>query len=185
LCDEEIQRYDAAPAKAHLRTDFLSQLRQKKGSIGPDSPHENLINHLGNNLYEPPCTFTFTHVLTLMLVLRSLISAINIHLNHTSLSPFSSACDSSSLSPQLAFIHNCRLACQANFFSRLAGSDTTGISLRACFYYVLKNSRVLAKLRDEISTFQASGQLSDPVTLEETLKMPYLYDYSDFMTGIS
>jgi cytochrome P450 len=60
-------------------------------------------------------------------------------------------------------------------FPSLAGSDTTGISLRACFYYVLRNPRVLAKLRDEISTFSGSGQLSDPVTLEETLKMPYLY----------
>ncbi|KAF1818617.1 putative P450 monooxygenase [Dissoconium aciculare CBS 342.82] len=106
LCDEEIERYDAAPAEAHLRTDFLSQLRQKKGPIGPDSQHENLVNHLGNNL--------------------------------------------------------------------LAGSDTTGISLRACFYYVHKNPPVLEKLRSEISEFAASGRLSEVATLEETLKMPYL-----------
>lgn len=50
ISDEEIVRYDNAPADAHVRTDFLSQLRQKKTPLGPFGPHEDLINHLSNNL---------------------------------------------------------------------------------------------------------------------------------------
>ena len=58
--------------------------------------------------------------------------------------------------------------------SSLAGSDTTAISLRACFYYLIKNPRTLAKLRGEIEAGVADGTLSDSVTLDESLKMPYL-----------
>ena len=72
----------------------------------------------------------------------------------------------------IAFIHLILLGFSHS--NRLAGSDTTAISLRACFYYTLKHPRVLAKLRDEIKTFEANGQLSKMPTLDETLKMPYL-----------
>jgi hypothetical protein len=40
---------------------------------------------------------------------------------------------------------------------------------------VHKNPSVLEKLRGEIGEFAASGRLSEVATLEETLKMPYLY----------
>jgi cytochrome P450 len=54
-----------------------------------------------------------------------------------------------------------------------AGSDTTGISLRAILYYIVKDPGVYAKLTDEINSFASTGQISDPVTFSESLKMPY------------
>lgn len=52
-----------------------------------------------------------------------------------------------------------------------AGSDTTAISLRALFYYLLKSSESMAKLLYEIDTFEG---LSNPVSWAEAKKMPYL-----------
>jgi cytochrome P450 len=54
-----------------------------------------------------------------------------------------------------------------------AGSDTTGISLRAILYYVITNPEVYVKLQDEINDFARRGEISDPVTYSESLKMPY------------
>lgn len=54
-----------------------------------------------------------------------------------------------------------------------AGSDTTGISLRAILYYVITNPGVYAKLMDEINHFAKEGLISDPVTFAESMKMPY------------
>jgi len=54
-----------------------------------------------------------------------------------------------------------------------AGSDTTGISLRAILYYIITNPEVYAKLQDEINDFARRGEISDPVTYSESLKMPY------------
>jgi cytochrome P450 len=54
-----------------------------------------------------------------------------------------------------------------------AGSDTTGISLRAILYYVITNPGVYAKLMDEINTFAREGKISDPVTFSESMRMPY------------
>ncbi|KAJ4154034.1 hypothetical protein LMH87_010498 [Akanthomyces muscarius] len=56
----------------------------------------------------------------------------------------------------------------------LAGSDTTGISLRAVFYYVIRDSRVSTKLVSEIDTADAKGKLSEFVTYNESLELPYL-----------
>jgi hypothetical protein len=58
--------------------------------------------------------------------------------------------------------------------SRLAGSDTTAISLRACFYYLIKTPRVMNKLRQQLEQQYNDGRISDPITLEESLQMPYL-----------
>lgn len=55
-----------------------------------------------------------------------------------------------------------------------AGSDTTATSLSGILYYLLKNSRVLTKLREEIDDFTARGQLSAHPTFKETQRMPYL-----------
>lgn len=55
-----------------------------------------------------------------------------------------------------------------------AGSDTTAISMRAIFYYLLKNPRCKARLVEELDNCKRSGRLSDPVKLQEVEQMPYL-----------
>lgn len=59
-----------------------------------------------------------------------------------------------------------------------AGSETTAISLSAVFYYLLKNPRALAKLREEIDEAGRRGMFSDLetglVTWTESQKLPYL-----------
>jgi cytochrome P450 len=57
---------------------------------------------------------------------------------------------------------------------RLAGSDTTTISLRACFYYLIRTPITLKRLREELREAHKAGKISDPITLEESLKLPYL-----------
>ncbi|KAF7187602.1 Pisatin demethylase [Pseudocercospora fuligena] len=52
----------------------------------------------------------------------------------------------------------------------VAGSDTTAITLCALIYHVHKDSRILAKLRKELD----DADLSSPVTLKQTLSLPYL-----------
>lgn len=56
----------------------------------------------------------------------------------------------------------------------LAGSDTTAISLRACFYYLIKTPGAYRKLVNEILSADKEGKLSDSITYEECLKLPYL-----------
>lgn len=56
----------------------------------------------------------------------------------------------------------------------LAGSDTTAISLRACFYYLMKTPAAYKKLIAEIDEADEKNQLSDFVTYEESLRLPYL-----------
>ena len=58
---------------------------------------------------------------------------------------------------------------------RLAGSDTTAISLRSVFYYVLKTPCVLERLLQELEKAERDGVISQHVTLAEGLKLPYLY----------
>ncbi|KAL7276059.1 hypothetical protein RUND412_000975 [Rhizina undulata] len=57
-----------------------------------------------------------------------------------------------------------------------AGSETTGISLDALTYHVLKHPSVYKKLQEEIDTLQSQGRLSDPPLFRETNQdaMPYL-----------
>ena len=56
----------------------------------------------------------------------------------------------------------------------LAGSDTTAIGLRSVFYFLIKNPRCYAKVMEEIDQADEKGQLSDHVSYEECLKLPYL-----------
>lgn len=62
----------------------------------------------------------------------------------------------------------------------LAGSDTTAIVLRACFYYLLKNPRCYTKLVAEIDEADASGRLSRFVSHDESLRLRYLYVTSSY-----
>lgn len=63
---------------------------------------------------------------------------------------------------------------QAAFVNIGAGSDTTSISLSSVIYGLCQNPTAAKKLQEEIDTFIAKGKLSDPVTFEETGRMPYL-----------
>ena len=55
----------------------------------------------------------------------------------------------------------------------MAGSDTTAITLRACFYYLMKNPTALAKCHAEIDA--ASASLSSPIQYAETKTyLPYV-----------
>ncbi|CVK95404.1 related to pisatin demethylase cytochrome P450 [Fusarium mangiferae] len=56
----------------------------------------------------------------------------------------------------------------------LAGSDTTGISLRAVFYYIIKDRRVYQKLQKEIDEAHQAGRLSPIITFSESLELDYL-----------
>lgn len=55
-----------------------------------------------------------------------------------------------------------------------AGSDTTGISMTAVIYYLMKNPHSLQKLRDEIDTAVMEGNLSNPATFQEGQRLSYL-----------
>ncbi|KAB5581285.1 cytochrome P450 [Coniochaeta sp. 2T2.1] len=55
-----------------------------------------------------------------------------------------------------------------------AGSDTTGISMTAILYFLMKHPHCLQKLRDEIDTATREGRLSTPVTFQEGQKLAYL-----------
>lgn len=62
----------------------------------------------------------------------------------------------------------------ANTKDRLAGSDTTAIAMRAIFYYLTKTPRVYKKFVDEILEADKAGKLSEYITYEESLRMPYV-----------
>jgi cytochrome P450 len=55
-----------------------------------------------------------------------------------------------------------------------AGSDTTGISLTAVIYFLMRNPDCLEKLRGEIERAAQEGNISDPVSFQEAQRLPYL-----------
>jgi cytochrome P450 len=55
-----------------------------------------------------------------------------------------------------------------------AGSDTTGITLTAVIYYLMRNPKCLQKLRQEIDTAEQEGRVSSPLTFKEGQQLPYL-----------
>ncbi|GAB7336785.1 hypothetical protein MBLNU13_g10871t2 [Cladosporium sp. NU13] len=55
-----------------------------------------------------------------------------------------------------------------------AGSDTTGISATAIVYYLIKNPHCLVKLRKELDSKTATGELSEFVTFQEGQRLPYM-----------
>ncbi|KAI1858918.1 hypothetical protein JX265_005747 [Neoarthrinium moseri] len=56
----------------------------------------------------------------------------------------------------------------------LAGSDTTGIALRALLHLLLTNPRCYKKLRDEIDEKDKEGALSSPIQMNEASDLPFL-----------
>ena len=56
----------------------------------------------------------------------------------------------------------------------VAGSDTTGLSLSAIIFYLLRHPRCMKLLRQEIDDNAAQGKLSDPITFHEAQQLPYL-----------
>jgi cytochrome P450 len=56
-----------------------------------------------------------------------------------------------------------------------AGSDTTAISLTAAIAHLSMNPNALARLRDELEDAISKGTASDPITLKEAQKLPYLH----------
>ena len=55
-----------------------------------------------------------------------------------------------------------------------AGSDTTGISLTAIIYFLIKNPPAYRKVIAEIDAADAAGQLSKFITYSESLELKYL-----------
>jgi cytochrome P450 len=55
-----------------------------------------------------------------------------------------------------------------------AGSDTTGITLTATFYYLITNPHAMKELRAEMDEKHRQGLLSERATFEEAQDMPYL-----------
>ncbi|KAI1174582.1 putative cytochrome P450 [Nemania sp. FL0916] len=56
----------------------------------------------------------------------------------------------------------------------IAGSDTTAIFLRTMFYELLIHPDSLAKLREELDTASARGEISQITTWKESSALPYL-----------
>jgi len=63
------------------------------------------------------------------------------------------------------------MAATGNIF---AGSDTTAISLRSMFYYLVKNPTCLKRLIEEIDDMDRAGKLSEIVSFAESSDMPYM-----------
>jgi cytochrome P450 len=55
-----------------------------------------------------------------------------------------------------------------------AGSDTTGMTLTATFFFMMKQPAILSKLTDEVDTAVKEGKLSHPPRWIEVSKLPYL-----------
>ena len=54
-----------------------------------------------------------------------------------------------------------------------AGSDSTAIALGGVLRFILKTPGVCAKVIQEIEEFAAKGEISDPITYNESHKLPY------------
>ncbi|EUC30064.1 hypothetical protein COCCADRAFT_104842 [Bipolaris zeicola 26-R-13] len=73
--------------------------------------------------------------------------------------------------PESFTMYHVASGCVSNM---VAGSDTTGITLSAILYYLLKNPHTLETLRHEVNERQRQGQSSHFITFKESQEMPYL-----------
>lgn len=62
---------------------------------------------------------------------------------------------------------------QEAWVALLAGAETTGIALRAIFYYLITNPAVMRQVVEEIDAAADKGELSDPVRFAEANRLPY------------
>jgi cytochrome P450 len=60
------------------------------------------------------------------------------------------------------------------FLQLIAGSDTTGTSIRATMMYIMSTPRVYRSVKDEIKEAVDNKQASMPISLEQAKKLPYL-----------
>lgn len=56
----------------------------------------------------------------------------------------------------------------------MAGADSTSITMRSVFYFLMKNTRVLDQARAEVDAAFESGALSSPVQYSQAMVLPYL-----------
>ena len=56
----------------------------------------------------------------------------------------------------------------------VGGAETTGISLSAAVYFLWKNPRTLAKLRQELDAKKSAGEFHDIVTVKDVADCGYL-----------
>jgi cytochrome P450 len=56
----------------------------------------------------------------------------------------------------------------------IAGSDTTGITLAAIMYHLIRNPTSMRKLQKELDDATDQGSLSESATFSEAIKLPYL-----------
>lgn len=56
----------------------------------------------------------------------------------------------------------------------MAGADSTSITMRSVFYFLMKNPRVLDRARAEVDAAFESGVLSSPVQYSQAVLLPYL-----------
>lgn len=54
------------------------------------------------------------------------------------------------------------------------GSDTISSTVSVILYYLIKNPRVIYKLREEIAQYEQAGKLSNPVSFNEIQQLEYL-----------
>jgi cytochrome P450 len=56
----------------------------------------------------------------------------------------------------------------------MAGADSTSITMRSVFYFLMKNPEKLDKVRAEVDAAFANGTLSSPVQYSQASSLPYL-----------
>ncbi|KAF1941940.1 cytochrome P450 [Clathrospora elynae] len=61
-----------------------------------------------------------------------------------------------------------------NFIAVMAGADSTSISLRSVFYFMMKNAKTLEKARAEVDAAFANGTLTSPVQQSQAVKLTYV-----------
>lgn len=61
-----------------------------------------------------------------------------------------------------------------NFKGRLAGSNTTAITLRAIIYHLVQNRSTYKQLQKKVDEADRASRLSSYITYTECLELPYL-----------